>query len=410
MVLPEIDLKHYTYQLPDDRIAQYPLPHRDQSKLLVYNQGQILHRQFHQITDHLPKGCTLVFNDTKVIPARLEFQKPTGATIEVFLLDPVTPSSDINLAMLVTESCNWSCMIGNLKRWKKHQSLQKQILVNGSEIVLTARLQAPNQVHLSWDNSEITFVEIIKNAGQVPLPPYMKRKAETEDQRRYQTVYSRIDGAVAAPTAGLHFTDPILNLLDKQGIKKEYLTLHVGAGTFQPVKESNVADHPMHGEQLSVTLQNVNNLLKSENLIAVGTTSLRTLESLYWYGVKLQNRRGDDFHIGKLDPYLEYPKIPSFKESLLAVQSHMESQQLTRINGYTEIFIFPPYQVRSCIGLITNFHLPASTLILLVASFMGEDWKKVYQQALRHDYRFLSYGDSSLLLPSIQDKVIDKSV
>ena len=400
MLLPEIDLDQYTYHLPQERIAQYPLPQRDHSKLLVYSGGQIQHDQFNHITDHLPNGCTLVFNDTKVIPARLIFQKPTGATIEVFLLDPIAPSTDIHQAMQATGSCTWNCMIGNKKRWKAHQPLLKTILVDKKEVTLTAKLQDSNQVQLTWDDASIPFVDLIQHAGQVPLPPYMRRKAEKTDQKRYQTVYSKSHGAVAAPTAGLHFTDALLKMLDHQGVKKEYLTLHVGAGTFQPIKETNAVHHPMHGEQMVISQQNIDQLLLAEHLVAVGTTSLRSLESLYWYGVKLYNGDGDEFHIGKLDPYQVYPELPDFKQSLQMVKARMQEQHLAQITGYTEIFIFPPYRMRSISGLITNFHLPASTLILLVAAFVGNDWKKIYQEALDHDYRFLSYGDSSLLLPS----------
>ena len=408
MLLPEIDLDQYTYHLPEERIAQYPLPQRDQSKLLVYSGGQIRHDQFNHITDHLPDGCTLVFNDTKVIPARLVFHKPTGAAIEVFLLDPTTPSKDIQQTMQATGSCTWNCMIGNKKRWKQHQPLLKTIEINEKEVTLTANLQVSNQVQLTWDDPSIAFVDLIQRAGQVPLPPYMRRKAEKTDQKRYQTVYSRSHGAVAAPTAGLHFTDTLLKALDLQGIKKEYLTLHVGAGTFQPIKETNVVHHPMHGEQMVISRQNIDQLLQAKHLIAVGTTSLRSLESLYWYGVKLQHGEADEFYVGKLDPYQAYSKLPNFKQSLQMVKAKMQEHQLAQITGYTEIFIFPPYRMRSISGLITNFHLPASTLILLVAAFVGDDWKKIYQEALDQDYRFLSYGDSSLLLPSNHDKVIDK--
>ncbi len=410
MLLPKIDLNQYSYHLPEHRIAQYPLPQRDQSKLLVYHQGDIRHHHFKDIVELLPKPCTLVFNDTKVIPARLQFQKPTGAVIEVFLLDPVQPSTDINVAMQAKAACSWTCMIGNLKRWKNQQPLQRSITIDNKDVLLTAHLEGPNQVSLTWDNPEINFVDLIKNAGQVPLPPYMRRKAESSDIQRYQTVYSKRDGAVAAPTAGLHFTDEILDALDLQEIKKEYLTLHVGAGTFQPIKESNVTQHPMHGEQLNISLQNLENLLKADTLISVGTTSLRSLESLYWFGVKLIHGKGDSFHIEKLEPYLDYSELPNFKQSLQTVLEHMQAKQLTQLKGYTEVFIFPPYQIKSCQGLITNFHLPASTLILLVAALIGDNWKRVYQQALDQDYRFLSYGDSSLLLSSIPHKVIDKRV
>jgi len=352
---------------------------------------------------YLPENTTMVFNDTRVIPARLVFKKSTGAVIEIFLLDPVWPSTDINVAMQATGSGTWSCMIGNLKRWKEHQSLEMPVLVDGKTVTLTANRLTSEQVQLRWDDPGMAFVDLIKKAGQVPLPPYMKRKAAPEDRKRYQTVYSKYHGAVAAPTAGLHFTDTLLESLESQGVTKKYLTLHVGAGTFQPIKASRVSDHPMHGEQIHVSRQNIVDLMEAKNLVAVGTTSLRILESLYWYGVKLIDKKGHDFHISKPDPYDEYRYLPEFKESLQQVKSHLENQQIDSLRGYTEIFIFPPYRIKSCRGLITNFHLPASTLILLVAAFVGEDWRKVYQEALDQDYRFLSYGDSSLLLPSIHN-------
>ena len=263
---------------------------------------------------------------------------------------------------------------------------------------LTATQTSKKQVAFSWDVPGIRFVDIVTNAGQVPLPPYMKRKTEKEDRSRYQTIYSRRDGAVAAPTAGLHFTKSVLESLAAQGVTKEYLTLHVGAGTFLPIKTDSVIDHPMHGEQISLSYQNITNLSNAKRLVAVGTTSLRTLESLYWYGVQLLNKLGTDFQIDKLAPYQQYDLLPDFSHSLSAIKTHMDTNKLETITGNTEIFIFPSYQIRSCIGLLTNFHLPLSTLILLVAAFVGDDWRTIYQEALDNNYRFLSYGDTSLLL------------
>jgi S-adenosylmethionine:tRNA ribosyltransferase-isomerase len=403
MELPVINLADYQYPLPEDRIAQHPLSNRDESRLLVYQAGSIGHHHFKELSNYLPKHATLVFNDTKVIPARLLFQKDTGAFIEIFLLNPIEPTTDINLAMQERAGCTWTCMIGNLRRWKEGQTLFLNLQVDKKKVVLTASRAGTDQVTFSWGSKDLTFVEIVKSAGQVPLPPYMKRKAESEDRKRYQTVYSKSHGAVAAPTAGLHFTDSLLKILEFQGVKKEFITLHVGAGTFLPIKTGNVTDHAMHGEQVYITSKNIDHLIKSDNLIAVGTTSLRTLESLYWYGVKLINGLGQTFSIGKLFPYQDHPTRPGFKEALKAVQQQMKSKHLTSIKGHTEIFIFPPYQIKSSIGLITNFHLPSSTLILLVAAFIGDDWRKVYQSALDNNYRFLSYGDSSLLLPGIRD-------
>lgn len=403
MDLPKINLQDFAYPLPKHRIARYPLPLRDKSKLLVYRGGSIGHHQFRQIGEFLPEGTTLVFNDTRVIPARLQFRKETGAAIEIFLLDPVKPSHDINIAMQATQRCTWNCMVGNQKRWKPHQVLQMLITADGKLITLRAEQAAQHQVSFTWDDPALAFVDLVKAAGQVPLPPYLRRNAEPDDRDRYQTVYSKFDGAVAAPTAGLHFTGSLLESLESQGVTKEYLTLHVGAGTFQPIKTDSVIEHPMHGEQIHITLSNIERLINASSLVAVGTTSLRTLESLYWYGVQLLNGMGHDFFIHKLAPYNQYQHLPGFRKSLESVKMHLEKHQQSAITGFTEIFIFPPYQVRSSIGLITNFHLPESTLILLVAAFIGSDWKKVYREALDNNYRFLSYGDSSLLLPSIQN-------
>ena len=401
MELPKINLSDYSYALPEDRIAQHPLTNRDESKLLVYSAGSIGHHLFHQLGNHLPEGTTLVFNNTKVIPARMYFKKDTGAVIEVVLLNPLKPSADLNQAMLAKNTAHWNCMIGNLKRWKEGMALQRTLQVDGEEITLIANRVADNQVVFTWNSDTLTFVDLVKNAGQVPLPPYMKRRPDEDDQHRYQTVYSVSSGAVAAPTAGLHFTDSMLSSLESQGISKEFITLHVGAGTFLPIKENNVADHPMHGEQISISINNLDGFIAAERLLAVGTTSLRTLESLYWYGVKLISSWSSMFKIEKLFPYQDHESLPNFKTALKVVRQHMEANQLESITGYTEIFIFPPYQIKSCQGLITNFHLPSSTLILLVAAFIGEDWRKVYQSALTNQYRFLSYGDSSLLLPGI---------
>ncbi|MCP4461041.1 MAG: S-adenosylmethionine:tRNA ribosyltransferase-isomerase [Cytophagales bacterium] len=381
-----IDLKDYHYSLPDERIAKFPLPKRSNSKLLLYKNGEISHTIFKSISDHLPEKCILVFNDTKVIPARLIFYKSTGARIEVFLLEPSRPSN-YEQNMNAKISCSWHCMIGNSKKWKTEE-------IEVAEIGLKATRQN-DEVTFTWEQ-DLTFSEILEFAGKIPLPPYIDREVIDSDKDRYQTVYSKHEGAVAAPTAGLHFTDKLLTELDEKGIAKDYLTLHVSAGTFQPIKAETVDDHPMHREQIIITKKNVENLLKSESIIPVGTTSLRTLESLYWYGVKLLN--GDtDFFIPKLYPY-GHSNIPDKTDSLRAVLDYMGENKTSKLVGHTEIFIFPGYTFRICSGLITNFHLPGSTLILLVAAMIGEDWKKVYQEALAQNYRFLSFGDSSLLL------------
>ncbi len=398
MPLPEINLKDYHYTLPDHRIAKYPLENRDHSRLLHYAAGSIDDKRFYELPDLLPKDALLVFNNTRVIPARLIFQKETGAQIEIFLLQPLAPSTVIPIAMETTAAATWQCMIGNAKRWKEDQKLTRELTINHQTVTLTASRKEGNAVQLEWTGADVRFVDIVEAAGQVPLPPYLNRKATDEDKPRYQTVYSKKEGAVAAPTAGLHFTDEVLQNLSRRGIHQEYLTLHVSAGTFQPIKVDDVTQHPMHSEQIIITLENINRLMEAEKIIVVGTTSMRTLESLYWYGVKILNGN-TVFSLKKLVAYQSYEHLPSREESLAAVKNLMLTEGKTELIGETEIFIFPGYEFKMCDGLITNFHQPGSTLILLIAAFVGEDWKKIYDHALSGDYRFLSYGDSSLLVP-----------
>jgi S-adenosylmethionine:tRNA ribosyltransferase-isomerase len=382
-----ISLKDYHYSLPEERIAEFPLADRASSKLLTCRQGKIAHRTFRDLSSELPSGSLLIFNNTRVIPARLIFHKPTGARIEVFLLEPALPSN-YEQNMGAHGSCSWHCMIGNAKRWKSGE-------IEVPELGLKATRQ-DETVTFTW-SEELSFSEILDSAGKIPLPPYIHREVEESDKERYQTVYSKHEGAVAAPTAGLHFTDALLTELREKGFQEDFLTLHVSAGTFQPMKADTPEEHPMHREQIIVTKQNVKNLLTEDSVIPVGTTSMRTLESLYWYGVKLLNGESD-FFIPKLYPY-SIANPPSKRESLNTVLIHMEMNNVESIIGHTEIFIFPGYHFRICSGLITNFHLPGSTLILLVAALIGEKWREVYQQALTNEYRFLSYGDSSLLIP-----------
>ena len=403
-----VRLEEYDYELPETAIATFPIAQRDQAKLLVYDQGTIKDKQFYQLPNQLPPNSQLFFNDTKVIPARLRFQKEAtvqgpGAQIELFLLHPVQPGPVISRAMAARSSCTWQCMVGNRRRWKTHQVLQSTLEIAGKQIVLSAQQVEgfDNQVVFQWNDSELTFAEVVEAAGQVPLPPYLKREATEEDKPRYQTVYSAQKGAVAAPTAGLHFTATTLEALQQRGIRLHYLTLHVSAGTFQPIKESDITQHPMHSEQLVVTQENLEVLLTAKGpIIAVGTTSLRTLESLYWYGVLLERNPEATFTIAKLTPYQHgLDQLPTLQQSVEHIITYMQRQKLTQLVGETEIFIFPGYTFRVCRGLITNFHLPKSTLILLVAALIGEDWRRIYNYALRHEYRFLSYGDASLLLP-----------
>ena len=406
---PALRLEDYDYPLPETAIAKFPAAQRDQSKLLVYRQGKMADSAFHAIPNYLPSGSHLFFNDTKVIPARLHFQKEAsaqgaGAQIELFLLHPVLPSSVMSEAMATYGACTWQCMVGNRRRWKSHQMLERVLEIDGTKVALCAQQtdKADDHIRFTWDDHSFSFAEVVEAAGQVPLPPYLKRTATQQDKPRYQTVYSAQEGAVAAPTAGLHFTDTTLQALQARGIEQHYLTLHVSAGTFQPIKEADITQHPMHAEQLVVTLAQLEGIRGvSGPVIAVGTTSLRILESLYWYGVLLHHDPEAPFRIAKLTPYqYRADSLPTFQQSIERIIAYLKNHRLQQLVGETEIFIFPGYQFRACQGLITNFHLPKSTLILLIAAFIGDDWRQVYQHALQHGYRFLSYGDSSLLLPS----------
>lgn len=392
-----LNIKDYSYELPPEKIALHPLPDRDESRLLVYRQGKITHGRFYDLAGFLPEQSFLFFNDTKVIPARLHFRKETGADIEVFLLSPVEPSVILSETMLATGQSTWKCSIGNLKRWSEGTSLRK--VVDDTTLEATLLDRKNGVVQFTWKTGQ-SFAEIINRSGETPLPPYLKRKADESDRTRYQTIYSHHEGAVAAPTAGLHFTEKVFNDLNKRNIHHDFLTLHVSAGTFQPVKTENVNEHVMHPEQIVVTRKNIENLLQPEKfIVAVGTTSMRTLESLYWFGVKLLKDKTSAFIINQRDPYISQAYLPSITASLTAIRMYMTENDHETIIGETSIFIKPGYQFKVCRGLITNFHQPASTLMLLVAAFTGRDWRKIYDEALKNDYRFLSYGDSSLLLP-----------
>lgn len=409
----DLRLSQFQYDLPDERIARFPLPQRDASKLLVYRSGTIEHAQFADLPDLLPEGSFLVFNNTKVIPARLYFTRPTGAVIELFLLNPVAEEGGqpgdsrtpppISLAMEATGSAIWQGMIGNRKRWKPTESLQVTLPTPKGPVTLKASWYDVKQstVRLNWTPAELTFAEVIQYAGEIPLPPYLKRATTEADRETYQTVYSKQEGAVAAPTAGLHFTPAVFAKLAEQSIEHDYLTLHVGAGTFQPIKAEDVRDHHMHTEQVIYTKQNLHNLLQNSNrIIAVGTTSMRALESLYWMGTKLLRNEPNPF---QLDQHFAYQiptdQQPTTDESLGAVLQYLMDTDQESIVVHTGIFITPGYTVKLCKGIVTNFHQPGSTLILLIAALVGEDWRYIYREALQNDYRFLSYGDSSLLLP-----------
>lgn len=392
-----ININDYRYDLPDEKIARYPLTERDQSKLLVYRNRQLEHSTFTNVPDFLPDNTFLFFNDTKVIPARIHFKKDTGAEIEIFLLSPVQPSAVVAEAMVAVGETTWRCTIGNLKRWKEDSPLEKKL----DGITLRADLidLSSGIVRFLWTSGH-SFAEVVSLAGETPLPPYLKRKAEKLDRERYQTIYSHYAGAVAAPTAGLHFTENVFEKLNQKNIRHDFLTLHVSAGTFQPVKAEDANEHVMHREQVIVTRKNLESLLQKDKLIIpVGTTSMRTLESIYWYGVKLLKDPDSDFHVGQDDPYVRQDSLPTSAEAINAVKKMFDDKGIEALGGDTAIFIKPGYRFRVCQGLITNFHQPGSTLMLLVAAFVGDDWRKIYQSALDNNYRFLSFGDSSLLLP-----------
>jgi len=385
----ELNLDEFVYDLPEDRIAKHPLSRRDESKLLFYNRGVISHHSFTQINELIPDKSLLIFNDTKVIPARIILFKDSGARIEIFLLEPIHPSGVHEEVMNAKTNCSWKCLIGNAKKWKIGTSLSS----NTSSLIAT-RVDT-EIVMFNWEK-DVTFSDILTEIGKIPLPPYIKREVEKLDEDRYQTVYSKMKGAVAAPTAGLHFTEEIIDKLKHKGSKVDHVTLHVSAGTFQPIKVDKVEKHPMHNEQIWINKGTIENLLTTDKIVAVGTTSMRTIESLYWYGVKLHGNECG-FMISKDDPY-RYEAIPK-EMALRKVLDEMKKKGLDKIGGETEIFIYPGYKFQICDGLITNYHMPGSTLILLVAAFVGDKWKSIYESALNFNYRFLSYGDSSFLFP-----------
>ena len=386
------------YTLPDERIARYPLPQRDKSKLLVWQAGKITDSQFQSLTDFLPEKSLLVFNNTRVIHARLLFQKATGAAIEIFCLEPYEPS-DYQLSLQQTNSCIWICMVGNLKKWKD-ETLVKEVVVNGQTFMLKAeKLDVTNgtvHIRFSW-GQPVPFASLIEVAGILPIPPYLNRETEADDLERYQTIYSSIDGSVAAPTAGLHFTDSVFHSLHAKEITTDEVTLHVGAGTFKPVKAKTIGEHEMHTEHFIVSRKLIEKLKDNTNsLIAVGTTSVRTLESLYWLGVQLiQQPDTKHLHIEQWTPYKETTSI-KVSEAMNAILKRIGENEA--ISASTQIIIVPGYQFRLIKGMLTNFHQPQSTLLLLITAWLGSDWEKVYRHALDNQYRFLSYGDSNLYL------------
>lgn len=419
-----IKISDYNYDLPDERIAKFPIAQRDHSKLLVYKHGEVSDDVFYHLPTYLPQGALMIFNNTKVIQARLHFRKETGALIEVFLMEPAEPT-DYELMFQTTGHCSWLCMIGNLKKWKEG-SLKRDFEIKGNKLTLSATMRRGDAlgseaqkmvakgggtnywVDFDWDNDKVSFAEILEAVGELPIPPYLNRKTEESDKTTYQTVYSKIKGSVAAPTAGLHFTDAVLKDLDAHGIDREEVTLHVGAGTFKPVKSLEIEGHQMHTEYIVVHRSSLEKLIKHEcRVIAVGTTSVRTIESLYYMGVHLLKHpeaNEEDLHVKQWDPY-ELSEDGNLVDEITPMQAiqaiidYLDRNGLEALHSSTQIIIAPGYQYKIVKMLVTNFHQPQSTLLLLVSAFLKGDWKKVYDYALSHDFRFLSYGDSSLLIP-----------
>lgn len=399
----QISIEDYNYSLPDERIAKFPLPKRDESKLLLYRDGKVSESVFKHITDYLPEGSLMVFNNTRVIQARLLFQRATGAQIEVFCLDPAAPH-DYELIFQQTEACNWICLIGNAKKWKE-PVLSREITVAGQTVRLSAeKVQSygeTHQIRFSWDGG-FSFAEVLDAAGELPIPPYLHRKTEESDLKTYQTVYSKIKGSVAAPTAGLHFTPEVLADLDAKGFGREELTLHVGAGTFKPVKSETIEGHEMHTEYISVRRSTIERVMQNfGKIIAVGTTSVRTLESLYYIGVTLAahpDATSEELIVRQWMPYEDANNRLTPAEALLNILDYLDKHQLNTLITATQIIIAPGYEFKIVKGIVTNFHQPKSTLLLLISAFVKGDWKNIYDYALGHDFRFLSYGDSSLLL------------
>jgi S-adenosylmethionine:tRNA ribosyltransferase-isomerase len=444
----EILIKDFNYPLPDERIAKFPLPERDSSKLLVYKSGEVTDDIFRSLPNYLPKGSLMVFNNTKVIRARLHFRKnktlssspsrgreqdsltnikalplggergegPQGALIEVFLLEPASPV-EYQENFIATSECSWYCLVGNSKKWKEGL-LYGEYQIEGTSYTISAERLAPHgtsfEIRFRWEGN-FAFSEVLESLGELPIPPYLNRKTEESDLRTYQTVYSKIKGSVAAPTAGLHFTERVLADLDAHGIEREELTLHVGAGTFKPVKSEEIGDHEMHTEHIAVRLQTIEKLIQHEGkAIAVGTTSVRTLESLYYMGIKAQQLMdagldtGDpeELHVEQWMPYegiqnskLKVQNSNTSSEALTSLQAYMQKHNLDVLHSSTQIIIAPGYQFHIVQMMVTNFHQPQSTLLLLVSAFVHGDWRKIYDYALANNFRFLSYGDSSLLIP-----------
>lgn len=409
-----IKIVDYDYSLPEERIAKHPIAQRDRSKLLVYRKGEITHDSFRNLPNYLPKGALMVFNNTRVIQARMHFRKETGALIEIFLMEPVRPA-DYERVFQSNGQCSWLCMVGNLKKWKDGR-LERIVDIKGASAVLSASINGTSgsmqSIDFEWDG-RFSFAEVLEAVGELPIPPYLNRETQESDKTDYQTVYSKINGSVAAPTAGLHFSSEVLDALDSRGIEREELTLHVGAGTFKPVKSAEISGHQMHSEYVVVRRHTLERLIAHQShAIAVGTTSVRTLESLYYMGVKLEinpDTTQHNLHVSQWEPYdLEHNeaglvvvrnRAVSVEKSLRNLLNCLERDGSEAMHSSTQIIIAPGYRYKIVDMLVTNFHQPKSTLLLLVSAFVKGDWRQIYNYALRHDFRFLSYGDSSLLIP-----------
>jgi len=397
-----IDINDFDYPLSDERIAKFPKENRDESKLLIHRNYEIDEDQFKNVSEYLPTDSLLVVNNTRVVRARLLFRKPTGAIIEIFCLEPDQPATDIQLAFQQRGEAIWQCLVGNARRWKK-ETLIMEDFAQHEPLVLTAekvkKTEGTFLIKFTW-NPKYSFAEVLEAVGKIPLPPYLRREAIDSDTQTYQTVYARYDGSVAAPTAGLHFTQRVFDSLNTKNIRIANLTLHVGAGTFKPVGHEGLKYHEMHTEQVVISTNLLKEILKYQgNVIAVGTTSVRTLESLYWFGAKLEVNREAGFHIRQFDPYqTDQTKLISTERAIYNILDYIEKNHIEELHGSTQLMIMPGYKFRMINGMITNFHQPRSTLLLLISAWLGEEWEEVYNYAMQNDFRFLSYGDSCLFL------------
>ena len=415
-----ISIEDYNYPLPEERIAKYPLSERDASKLLVLKDNKINSSHFNKIGDFLPKDSLLIFNETKVVRARLQFTKESGAAIEIFCLEPISGNGDYQVAFSSKSPSRWKCLVGNSRRWKNdkinlrlYESTSQQVNESTSQsqcqsqcqILHAERLEKNDNysvVEFSWEPAELSFAEVLEAAGEIPLPPYLHREAEESDRERYQTVFAKHEGSVAAPTAGLHFTNELITNLKERGITFEEVTLHVGAGTFRPVSSETIGEHEMHSETIVVKKSCIENLIRNCNktIIPVGTTSMRTIESLYWIGLMLMEEGLEErnLHLNQWFPYKERETLPSAEESLSTILEYLNKYELSELHATTALMIAPTCKINIAKALITNFHQPKSTLLLLVSALIGDKWKEAYQYALDNDFRFLSYGDSCLFL------------